>query len=186
MWVSLTQISLVRMKTRKLGSHFWRDEWMTKQRGMRGKRTYWMPGFRRDCSEILMSREQRDLEKPCQSLLRERESNTWETPKRKMIKEEWQLPADLDEVWCRISNKATGKQCVLLSSFERLYISSSFLAGWGRAPTIIGYPEATREKWGRKALKNEHGPRCDVVAIETTLNGSQEGQCLSSEQLTSY
>lgn len=51
---------------------------MTKQRGIREKKnnTYPMPGFRRDFSKILMSREQSDLEKPCQSFLRESESNT--------------------------------------------------------------------------------------------------------------
>lgn len=106
--------------------------------------------------------------------------------KKRNDKGKWQLPAGLGQIQHRISNKDRERQCILLSFFEKLYIRSGFLAGWGQAPTITGYPEATREKWRREALKNEPGPGCDVVTIETTPSGSQEGQCLSSEQLTSY
>lgn len=85
-------------------------------------------------------------------------------------------------------NKQQGqRKAVHLVKFLRKALNHcGFLAGWGQTPTITDYPEATREKWRREALKNEAGPCCDVVTIETTLSGSQEGQYLSSEQLTSY
>lgn len=55
------------------------------------------------------------------SKLSERE---WEqylgNAKKKDDKGEWQLPAGLGQMQCRISNKARGRQCILLSFFEKL------------------------------------------------------------------
>lgn len=134
---------------------------------MREKRTYWMLGFRKNCCKILMSRE--IWEKPCQKLSERVCEQYLGMPKREMIKERWQLPAGLDQVW-QNKHKANGKQCVLLSPLRGF---KSAVASWqgeaGLQPLRVTQkpPEKMEkeslEEWARSLMwcgyHRDHSPR---------------------------
>lgn len=141
------------------------------------KRTYRMPGFRRDCCKILMSRE--IWRNHVKAFLRESESNTWGMAKREMIKEEWQLPAGLDQRRATQNKQQGQRKAVCLVKFLWEALNQQWLLGrvrqgsnhyrlfrshqrkmekesleeWARSPMWCGY-HRDRSQWypGRAVL----------------------------------
>lgn len=137
----LDSLSLAQMKNRKHGSRFWGDERKTKQRQTTRKRH---PQNGRTQRQLLQGiNEQGDLGKPQRCFPSETKSSSWGPPQRAMLKEGWQIPAGLAQMQHRATRR---KQCVLFRSSVRLSISTSFLAGWDRAPHSTGYSEVAGEK----------------------------------------
>lgn len=137
----IDSLSLAQMKNRKLGSQFWGDDRERLNKGRRGKGIYRMAGLTGNCCKVLMSREiWGNLSKAFWARLRavagDHHKERW-----------WRRVDKSQQAWPKCNTEqARRKQCVLFRSSVRLSISTSFLAGWDRAPNSTGYSEVTREK----------------------------------------
>lgn len=140
-WVSLTAFLWPRWRTESMGvgSKEMRER-LNKGR-QRGKGIHRMAGLRGHCCKVLMSRE---IWGNLSDAFRARPRAVAGDRHKEQC---WRRVDKSQQAWPKCNTEqARRKQYVLFRSSVRLSISTSFLAGWDRAPHSTGYSEVAGEK----------------------------------------